>query len=127
MKTKAWALGAMLATGVGGFGIAHAQNQSAQPQQTNQNAQTQQTQTDWVAEGRVIKVDDDELKISRPGGPNIEFELTRDTTFRMSGGNASQRDLQPGAEVRVRFDLSEDDTLAREVDIVRQASTPTKR
>lgn len=123
MKTKAWVLGAVLAAS-GGFGIAQAQNQTqpAAPAQANAQAQS-----NWVAEGRVIKVDDDEVKISRAGGPNIEFDVTRDTAIKMSGGTAQLRDLQPGAEVRVRFDLSDDETLAQEIEILRQASAPTKR
>lgn len=125
MRTKGWLLGAALAVGAGGIGVAAADPQKSPPKQT----QSQQTsgQSEWVVEGRVIKVDDDDVKISRANGPNIEFDVNRDTTIRVNGANAQLRDLQQGAEVRVRFDLSDDDTLAQEIEVVTASSAPTKR
>lgn len=120
MKTQAWLLGALLATGAGGFGMASAQAPAATPQPAA-------TQSNWFVEGRVIKVDDDDVKISRAGGPNIEFDVTLDTTVKMNGATAKLQDLQPGTEVRVRFELADDETQAQEIEVVRAATPQPKR
>lgn len=88
---------------------------TSQPQPGASSSQGQ-GQSNWEAQGKIVKVDDDELKISRPGAAQVEFDLRKDTKVRIGGREANASELKPGTEVRVRFDLDEDDTIAKEIE-----------
>lgn len=86
-----------------------------QPPATAQHQQ-QGAQTNWEAEGRIVEVDDDGVKISRQGAAPAEFDLRKDTKIRIDGREATAKELKPGTEIRVRFDLDEDETVAKEIE-----------
>ncbi|HLT28672.1 MAG TPA: hypothetical protein VK013_01415 [Myxococcaceae bacterium] len=118
MKTRTLILSGLFAAGtLAGTALANEQDKRAQ--------QAQQ-QSEFTVEGRVIEADDDDLKISRSSRPNAEFDLNRNTTITIDGQQGQARDLAPGTEVRVRFDLQEDNAVAQEVEAKKPARSLSK-
>lgn len=115
MKTPVWILGGLLAAGTfAGTALAEGDRQARADAQQDPSAS-------WTVEGRVIEAGDDDLTISRSDQPNAEFNLRENTTVTIDGQDARAAELEPGTEVRVRFELQEDDTIAREVEAKRSA------
>ena len=117
MKTRTWMLSGLLAAGTfAGTALANEEDK------LTLNTEQQQ-KSEWTVEGRVIEADDDDLKISRSSQPNAEFDLNRDTTVTIDGQQGRAQDLEPGTEVRVRFELQEDNTVAQEVEAKKPAKS----
>jgi cold shock CspA family protein len=70
-----------------------------------------------IAEGRVVKIDEDagRLSIKSGNGKTLEFLIDRETHFQVSGKRRPMRELKPGAEVRVSFYVRDEGPLAREL------------
>jgi hypothetical protein len=118
MKTRTWMLSGLLAAGTfAGTALANEEDKLT----LNMDQQSELT-----VEGRVIEADDDDLKISRSSQPNAEFDLNQNTTVTIDGQQGRAQDLEPGTEVRVRFELQDDNTIAQEVEAKKPAKSPTK-
>lgn len=117
MKTRVWMLGGLLAAGT------FAGTALANEDQLVRDTAQQEMQSEWTVEGRVIEADDDDLKISRSSLPNAEFDLDRNTTVTIDGQQGRAQDLEPGTEVRVRFELQDDNTIAQEVEAKKAAKS----
>lgn len=77
----------------------------------------------YTATGTVVEVDDDELEIRRPNLPDAEFEIVENRTeILIDGSRASYRDLERGMQVRVTFQLAEDDPIATRIEAKRGKS-----
>lgn len=68
------------------------------------------------AKGTVKSVDSDDLVIQREGQPDIELDVRRETTIQRDGQQAQLDQLQPGDEVRAKFQVYGDDVVALELE-----------
>jgi hypothetical protein len=70
-----------------------------------------------IAEGRVVKIDEDAGRLSIKSGNDktLEFLIDRETHFQVSGKRRPMRELKPDAEIRVSFYVRDEGPLAREL------------
>ncbi len=70
-----------------------------------------------IAEGRVVKIDEDAGRLSIKSGNDktLEFLIAREALFQVSGKRRPMRELKPDAEIRVSFYVRDEGPLARAV------------
>lgn len=84
------------------------------PQQQRQIFQSRES---FDIKGTVASVDPNQNKITvnRPNLPPAELTTSNQTKVQVDGRQASLNELQPGTEIRAKFNLAQDQAVATEV------------
>ncbi len=94
--------------------------QMGQMGQTDQQSQQQifQSRDHFNIEGTVASVNPNQktITVNRPNLPPAELSTANQTKVKVDGRQATLSDLQPGTEIRAKFNLAQDQAIATEVD-----------
>lgn len=133
MRIKSMLLAGLLAVP----GLAVAQTGTTQPQTDQPQAQQQRTskaqkgqkheqalqqfrgESNYEIEGKISSVDQQRVTITREQLPGVELMVPQGAQIRLDGEDVQIQQLQPGQEVRARFNVSEDTPLAIELEAER--------
>lgn len=70
------------------------------------------TEEAFDVQGTVMEVDDDDLTLAREGLPPVELDVHNRTEVTLDGKPSRVEQLPPGAQVRAKFQLKDDDIIA---------------
>lgn len=110
--------------GSGGSGVSQG-SEVRTGMQTGSQQSSQQVQifksnkrANFELKGTVSSVDPtaNTITVNRQGLPPVELQVAQGTDIKYSGRQASLNELQPGSEVRARFNVAENQPLAIELD-----------
>ena len=94
--------------------------QMGQSGQLDQQSQQQlfRSRSNFDLKGTVASVDasSNTITVNRPNLPPAELTTSNQTKVKLNGRQASLDDLQPGTEIRAKFNLAQDQAVATEVD-----------
>lgn len=85
------------------------------PQQEQQIFRSRET---WELKGTVASVDStgNKIHVDRQNLPPAELSVSTQTKVKLNGKQATLNDLQPGTEIRAKFNLAEDNAVATELE-----------